>query len=121
MGDKGETPQWMLTEVADGLQRLMLLALPGTPAAETIEGAARAWADAFWYAPKAWDQDLDAPRIAAAFRDIGHRLECFPSPMAILEAMPARPPQTALPEPKISQAQRRGKRRRALYRSRYPP
>lgn len=105
--EKGKAPQWMLSEVAGGLQRLILLALPGTPAAEMIEGTARAWTDAFWHAPKAWDQDLDAPRIAAAFQVIGHRLDSFPSPKAILESMPPRPPQPALPEPEISEEQRR--------------
>lgn len=110
--EKQPAPRWMLTEVATGLQRLVLLALPGTPAMEAIEGTARAWADALWYAPKAWDRDLDAPRIAAAFRRMAHRLERFPTPKALLDAMPARPPQPALPKPKISQAQRRGNRRR---------
>ena len=109
---KGEAPQWMLSEVAGGLQRLVLLALPGTPAAETIEGTARAWADALWYAPKAWDRDLDAPRIATAFRVIGHRLERFPAPKDILTAMPPRPPQPALPEPAISPEQQRANLRR---------
>ena len=49
MEDKTDkpAPQWLLHEIADGLQRLMLLSLPGTPAAETIEGTARAWTDAF--------------------------------------------------------------------------
>ena len=105
-------PQWMLFEVAEGLQRMIALSLPGTPAAETVGGTARAWADAFWFAPKAWDQDLDAPRIAAAFRMIGHCLERFPSPKAILEAMPSRPPQPALPEPELSEAQRQANLRR---------
>ena len=103
-GTKAEAkaPQWMLFEVADGLQRLMYLALPGTPAAEMIEGTARAWTDAFWY----------APRIAAAFQGIGHRLERFPTPKAILEAMPDRSLPPALPEPKISEEQRRANLRR---------
>ena len=102
----------MLNEVVDGLQRLVALALPHTPPAETIEGTARAWADAFWHAPLAWDRDSDAPRIAAAFRGIGHRLARFPTPKAILKAMPARPLLPALPEPKISEAERRGNLRR---------
>lgn len=106
MRDKGKAPGWMLFEVAEGLQIMTSLALPGAPPAETIEGTARAWADAFWHAPKAWDQDLDAPRIAAAFRMIGHRLDRFPVPKAILEAMPPRPPQPALPGPEISEEQR---------------
>ena len=91
---------------------MIALSLPGTPAAETVEGTARAWADAFWHAPKAWDRDLDAPRIVSAFRGIGHRLERFPTPKAILEAMPPRPPQPALPEPEISEEQRQANLRR---------
>ena len=105
-------PQWMLNEVVTGLQQLLLLSLPGTPATETIGGAAQAWANALWYAPNAWDEELDAPRIAAAFRDIAHRLERFPTPKAILEAMPDRPPLPALPEPEISEEQRRRNLRR---------
>ena len=105
-------PQWMLNEVVTGLQQLLLLHLPGTPAAETIGGAAQAWANALWCAPKAWDRDLDAPRIATAFRTIGHRLDNFPTPKAILEAMPPRPPLPALPEPEISEAERRENLRR---------
>lgn len=112
MGDKGEAPQWMLFEVAEGLQRMISLALPGTPATETVAVTARAWADALWHAPKAWDRDLDAPRIAAAFRQIGHRLDRFPTPKAILEAMPERPPLPALPELEISEEQRRRNLRR---------
>ena len=128
MTDKGEAPQWMLFEVAEGLQRMIALSLPGTPAAETVGGKARAWADALWYAPKAWDQGLDAPRIAAAFQGIGYRLDRFPTPKAILEAMPPRPPQPALPEPEISEEQRRANLRRmaqimteALKNSKGPP
>ena len=109
---QGKAPQWMLSEVANGLQRLILLALPGTPPAETIEGTARAWADALWYAPKVWDRELDAPRIAAAFRKIGHRLERFPTPKALLEALPARLPQPAAAESKMSEAQHSEHRRR---------
>ena len=86
-------PQWMLNEVVTGLQQMLLLNLPGTPAAETIGGAAQAWA-----------------------------------PKAILEAMPNRPPQLALPEPEISDEQRRRNLRRisqimtdALNKRKVPP
>ena len=99
-------PKWLLSAVASGLQRLMLLALPGTPAAETIEGTARAWTDAFWHCPKAWDKDLDTPRIAAAFRTIACRLERFPTPKIILDALPPRPRPPALPRPEITREQR---------------
>lgn len=105
MTDKGKAPQWMIFEVAEGLQRMIALSLPGTPAAETVEGTARAWADAFWHAPKAWDQDLDAPRIDAAFRTIACQLERLPTPKAVMEAMPKRPEPKKLPEPPISEEQ----------------
>ena len=102
----GEAPGWLHIEIITGLQQLLLLCLSGTPAAETFEGTARAWADAFWHSPKAWDKDLDAPRIAAAFRTIACQLERFPTPKAVMEAMPKRPEPKKLPQPPISEKQK---------------
>ena len=105
-------PEWLLSEVATGLQRLMLLALPGTPAAEIIAGTACAWADAFWCSPRDWHQAQDAPRIAAAFRLIACQLERFPTPKAVLHAMPERPQPKQLTELPITPDQRRVTRKR---------
>ena len=109
---KPPPPDWMIESMAAGLQHLLLLGLPGRPPAETIAGTAHAWADAFWSAPKAWAKDLDAPRIAAAFRVVAGQVECFPAPRTVIEAMPPRPPQEALPPPEMSEDERRANRRR---------
>lgn len=97
-------PGWLLAEVAQGLQRLMLLGLPGTPASETITGTAQVWADAFAHG-RALDQRLDAPRIQAAFRAVAARVERFPPPRVVIDALPARPQPQALPAPQLTPAQ----------------
>lgn len=107
-----QAPQWLLSEVASGLQCLMLLALPGTPAAETIAGTARAWADALWCSPIAWDKDLDACRIATAFRLIACQIDRFPSPRAVIAVMPERPKSLALPDLPVTREQRQTNRQR---------
>ena len=110
--DKPPPPGWMVESVAVGLQRLLLLGLPGRPPAETITGTAHAWADAFWCLPKLWDRDLDAPRIAAAFRIAASQVECFPPPKAVIAVMPPRSTPKALPLPEISEDERRANLRR---------
>lgn len=108
---KPAPPDWMVESMAAGLQHLLLLGLPGRPPAETITGTAHAWADAFWCLPKAWDKDLDAPRIAAAFRIAASQVECFPAPKSVIAVMP-RPPQKALPLPEMSEEKRRANLKR---------
>ena len=110
--EASQAPEWLLSEVATGLQRLMLLALQGTPAAETIEGTARAWADAFWCRNIGWDQALDAPRIALAFRSIAGQLDRFPTPKAVLQAMPERKQPLRLPDLPPTREERQANRKR---------
>ena len=99
--------------MATGLQHFLFLRLPGLPPAETIAGTAHAWADAFWCLNNtAWDKDLDAPRIAAAFRIAASQVERFPAPKAVIAVMPPRPPQQALPLPEMSEEKRRANLKR---------
>lgn len=110
--DKPPPPDWMVDSVAAGLQHFLLLRLPGFPPAETIAGTAHAWADAFWRLPKAWDKDLDALRITAAFRIAAGQVDRFPAPKTVIAAMPPRPPQKALPPPEMSEEKRRANLKR---------
>ena len=48
----------------------------------------------------------------AAFRIAASRVECFPAPKVVIEAMPPRPPQKALPLPEMSDEQRRANLKR---------
>lgn len=98
--------QWFRASIAQGLVRLVALSLPGTPPADTIELTREAWIEALW-PTRAWDGELDAPRIAAAFRTLMITCERWPAPVALLRALPARPQPPALPLPPASAEQRR--------------
>lgn len=101
-----EAPGWLVAEMAEGLQRLVLLRLDGAASADSIAGVALAWADAMMVAGISWDEGLDAPRIKMAFRLLAARLERWPAPKHLLEALPARPEPLKLPEPPPSEADR---------------
>lgn len=98
--------QWFRSSIAHGLVRLVALSLPGTPPADTIELTREAWIDALW-PTHAWNADLDAPRLAAAFRTLAITCERWPAPVALLRALPVRPQPPALPQPAPSEEQRR--------------
>ena len=50
--------------------------------------------------------DDDAPRFREAFVRLAARCKSWPSPAALLEVLPERPPLPALPEPEITPEQR---------------
>jgi hypothetical protein len=103
-----DLPDWLLREVASGLQRLILLALEGGPALESIEGVVMAWADACLCWPIAWDEAQDARRLQAAFRSLAAGVKRWPSPVQLREALPPRQtlPQLPPPEPDAALAAR---------------
>ena len=80
-----EAPGWMVAEMAEGLQRLVLLRLDGAASADSIAGVAMAWADAMMVVGIAWDEAQDVPRIKMAFRLLAARLERWPAPKHLLE------------------------------------
>lgn len=92
-------PAWFGNTVIEGVQLLVILALPGTPAAETISATALAWIEALWGSPVAWDEHADQRRIAAGFRALARVSERWPAPVALMHQLPARIPPPALPSP----------------------
>lgn len=101
-----EAPGWLVAEMAEGLQRLVLLRLEGAASADSIAGVALAWADAMMVAGISWDERLDSPRIKMAFRLLAARLERWPAPKHLLEVLPARPEPRKLPAPPATEADR---------------
>lgn len=85
------TPAWLRAEVASGLQRLVALGLPGQPPAETITLTAAAWCEALASTPIAWDAQLDATRVRAAFAALLPQVERWPAPAHLLRHLPPRP------------------------------
>lgn len=89
---------WMLRELATGLQKLLCLSLPGTPAVDLIDGTVLAWADALRYG-RVWDEARDAPRIRDGFRALAALSSEWPSPHRLVEVMPSAEPQAKLEAP----------------------
>ncbi len=100
---------WVRIAVASGLAGLLALRLENSPAADTITKTADIWEQAV--RPKASVQDLDAPRIAAAFRLLFTKSRKWPGPAQLVELMPIRKPQKAL-DNEISSEERAANRER---------
>ncbi|HXF66225.1 MAG TPA: hypothetical protein VNK67_05935 [Burkholderiales bacterium] len=106
MSEAVPTPAWFRQAIAQGLVRLVALSLPGTPPAETIELTREAWIEALW-PTRAWDERLDAQRIAEAFRSLMLSSERWPAPVHLLRTLPPRPEPLKLPEPPPDEESRR--------------
>lgn len=90
---------WLLDEIADGLQRLYALSLPRAPAGAVMPLTAAAWREAIT-TNAAFDASLDRWRFKAAFRVLCKESREWPSPRRLLDALPSRLPQKRLAPPK---------------------
>jgi hypothetical protein len=99
-------PGWLVAEVAEGLQRLLVLRLEGTPPADAIDGVVLAWCDALLVSGVNWDDALDAPRIRQAFRLLAAHATRWPAPVQLRDHLPARPERMKLPPPPMTAEQK---------------
>lgn len=81
--------KWFAVAIADGVQRLYVLSLEGTPAAATIELTTATWIDTLWPA-RNWRAELDETRISEGFRQLTLNSERWPVPRQLLLSLPAR-------------------------------
>ena len=101
---KAEMSASVKEEIMFGLQKLLALQLERSPALETLDKTGLVWMEAIGY--ERCFADEDAPRFREAFVRLAARCKSWPSPVALLEVLPDRPPLPALPEPEISPEQR---------------
>lgn len=87
---------WLQNEIIDGISTLIVLRLPNTPAADTVEAVAKIWVNVFLRQPVGWQEDLDKGRIQAAFLRGAGNLTAWPAPRQIIELLPPRPVVRAL-------------------------
>lgn len=87
-------PDWLLAEILAGMQRLLCLSLDHAPAAEMVEGTARAWRDAV-QAVRDWDYVRDRPAIREAFLRLQRTRTRWPTPADFLAALPPPAPAPA--------------------------
>lgn len=93
-------PDPLHNAVLTGVQRLLVLRLPGTPARDTIEFTALVWTDAIAARPVTWNVDRDLKRFAAAFRTLEGTSEKWPNPAQFMKCLPAIPEQLKLSPPR---------------------
>lgn len=93
-------PDALHNAVVTGVQRLLVLRLPGTPARDTIEFTALVWTDAIAARPVTWNVDRDLKRFAAAFRTLEGTSEKWPNPSMFMQCLPAIPEQLKLSPPR---------------------
>lgn len=101
---KAEMSASVKEEIMFGLQKLLALQLERAPALETLDKTGLVWMEAIGHNRCLTDED--APRFREAFVLLAARCKSWPSPVALLEVLPERPPLPALPEPEISPEQR---------------
>ena len=93
-------PQWLENSLIEGLQMLLTLRLRNAPASDTIDAVVDVWVAVFAARPIGWDEPRDAPRLHQAFAKVGGKLDHWPAPAHVLEAMPPPPIQPLLRPPK---------------------
>jgi hypothetical protein len=96
-----DVPPWFFNAVVSGLQFMWALGLPGTPASDLATLTAQAWVQALHSAPFAWNEEQDRARLQEAFKAAASQAERWPTPRAVLNALPPRPVRAALPGPSL--------------------
>lgn len=99
MSASDAAPGWLVAEVAEGVQRLLVLRLEGCPSADTVQAVALAWADALWLRAGRWSVQEDAPRLRQAFRGLAAHATRWPAPAQLWEHLPPRPEPLRLDPP----------------------
>lgn len=97
-------PDWAYNQMIDGLQKLLVLRLQGSPPADTIGALAMVWEEALTPITWAWQPETDGARLPAAFRRLISQAEKWAQPAQLIKQIPPRtePPVSALIENKRS-------------------
>jgi len=93
---KTDAPDWFRRTVADGLKVLVALSLPGEPALDLMPATKRLWIHLLWSSHRVWRED-DAARLLEAFTILATRIDRWPAPRQLLDAIPRRKQPPALP------------------------
>lgn len=96
---------WFNNAIVDGLQMLVVLALPNAPLAETVHLTAEVWIDTLWQCRR-WDAQCDGQRLHAAFAALAVSLRRWPAPRSLLDVLPPPPEPIRISPPPASLAQR---------------
>jgi hypothetical protein len=90
---------WLKIAVGRGLQALITLNLEGKPPADSLPQTADIWLIALQNSNIHWQQEHDEWRIQKGFAVLLSSATKFPVPKNLLDNLPARKQQAALPKP----------------------
>lgn len=95
------SPAWLCRLILEGVQRMLGLRLPGSPAADMVQTTANLWIEAITNLNRVWIEERDTDRIRKAFRTLAATMDRWPAPKHFLEALPPtnENPTLALPQP----------------------
>lgn len=96
--------QWIKDEIMKGLEKSFNFGFLGEP--KNLSATAEAWFEVFENTCKKWTQERDAGRILKAFDAFFMTGKRFPLPVNIIELLPKREPQLALPRPERTDEER---------------
>ncbi len=99
------TPDWLRAATITGLQKLIVLRLPGTPPEDTIEAVAAVWIEAMDRPWVRWTPEQDAARIDRAWRELIASVTRWPAPKHLLDLLGPRDAPRALPPPPLTPEQ----------------
>lgn len=108
-------PDWAYNQMIEGLQKLLVLRLQGSPPADTISALAAVWEEALTPITWAWQPETDGERLPTAFRQLIRQAEKWAQPAQLIkQILPRNTPTAALLPNKqpISPEQREANRQR---------
>ena len=78
-------PDWAYNQMIEGLQKLLVLRLQGSPPADTISALAAVWEEALTPITWAWQPETDGARLPAAFRRLISQAEKWAQPAQLIK------------------------------------
>ncbi len=113
---KPPSDSFLRNAIKRGLQHLITLSLPWTPAPEVLSGTLLAWTNALVDVHGLTDED--AERVATAFQVMAASIEQWPAPATLIKFLPEKPRPYfhKLPSPELTPEEERAEcdRRRSI-------
>lgn len=87
MNTESKLPRGVYNEVVCGLQKMLALRLPNSPAADTIGATVAVWEEALSH-NRVWHDEQDVKRVQTAFKLLAIHLDRFPLPCDFFKVLP---------------------------------
>lgn len=116
MNPPRKMPDWAYNQMLDGLQKLLVLRLQGSPPADTITALAAIWEEALMPYTWAFNLEYDRTRLPRAFNLLIQQAERWVQPAQLIRLIPPRLEQplqiTQKPMPRTAEQSAKAERNR---------